>query len=256
MRLVSWIVVLGALAWLLVAQLGLRLVERPLPDIPERSVTGAALPAEDGGPGDAVAMLPYARIHPMLQATEVVAGLDRIESVAIVKSRQGVAPEDIVLSLDDGEQVHHFPVGQYGEVTFPRREDWRDAGLVVRTNQPAGSLDLQVTFILRALPGPKVEYAWLWESVSQMDQALAAMDRLNGGPPRKVVGVLFEYAPGQSGVLLAGTGENRAELRSNARGVIRLEMTPEFLDENPTLVFKPMPERMLPLLAAAEAGDD
>jgi len=270
-RMVSWIVVLGALAWLLYVQLGPRLSDEKLPGIPPGLVSGAAMdPAAAGDEaatpdgdrttapdsGDdasdgAGAALPYAGLYPMLQATNVVAGLDRIEATAIVKSRRpDVQPEDIVLTLEDGERSHHFPVGQYGEVNLPLREDWRDDDRVLRANQPADSLDFQVTFIMRALPGPRVEYAWLWESMQQMDEALEALGALNGGPARDVVGVLFEFAPGAEGVLRAGDRASDAVLRADEAGVIRLEMDRALLDENPTLAFSPMPERMLPLLAS------
>lgn len=252
MRIVSWIVVLGAILWLLYTQLGPRLAEQSLPEIPAEAVVGTLSPgAQDAGAP--TAQLPYARVYPMLEATRVVEDLDRLEAVIILNSRRPeVAPEDILLSLDDDEQTHHFPVRQYGEVDLPLEPEWRDAGYTLRTNQPPGTLDLQVTFILRALPGPQVEYAWLWESVEQMDLALEALQKVNPGPVRDVVGLLFEYPPGVVGVVRAGEGEGAAVLQTGADGVIRLELTPELREANPTLVFEPLPERMLPLMESVE----
>lgn len=274
MRMVSWIVVLGALAWLLYMQLGPRFAGDQLPGIPPELVSGTAAPsarkenapdgrAPDGNAQDTnpvregVALLPYERVYPMLEATRVVESLDRIDATAIVRSRQrGVGPEDILLTLDDGEQMHHFTVGQYGEVNLPMVDAWRDERRMIRSNQPPDSLDLQVTFIMRALPGPRVDYAWLWESATQMNTALAALQKVNPGPVQDVVGIQFEFEPGVQGVLQAGEGETAALLRTDERGFIRLEMSRELLDSNPSLAFNPLPERMVPLLAPPPTPTD
>lgn len=266
MRMVSWIVVLGALAWLLYAQLKINLPEEALADIPDETVSGTingafapqALPtALDGSPDGPVAVLAYRDIYPMIEAIDTVAALDRIDATSIVRSRnRAVDPADILLFLDDGDQLHQFPVGQYGEVNLPARADWRDAGYLLRSNQPEGSLDLQVTFIMRALPGPRVEYAWLWESVAQMGTAMAAMQAAGVAPPGEVVGVIFEFEPGERGTLQAGEGAERAVLTADEKGFLRLEMTADLLADNPTLAFSPMPERMVPLLAPPESADE
>lgn len=263
MRVVSWIVVVGAFAWLLYAQLSLYLEPEDLENIAGERVSGTAGPGDApaagaADPGDR-AVIAYDSIFPMLEARETVEELDRIEVTAIVRSRDGaVSPGDIVLSLDDGEQTHHFPLGQYGEVSLPIRRDWRDAGLLLTSNQPAGTLDLQVTFVMRSLPGPEVEYAWLWESVQQMDTAMEAMQAARVAPPGDVVGVIFEFAPGAGGVIRAGEGPDSPQLEADDQGILRLELSREVLADNPTLAFSPMPERMVPLLAPERepAGGD
>lgn len=254
MRVVSWIVVVGAFAWLLYAQLNLYLEPEALENIPGERVSGTTGPGDGPAPGAGVeaqrAVIPYDSIFPMLEAREAVSDLDRIEVIAMVRSRdRDVDPGDIVLSLDDGERAHHFPLGAVGEVSLPVRRDWRDRGLLLVSNQPAGSLDLQVTFVMHALPGPEVEYAWLWESVQQMDAAMEAMQAARVAPPGDVVGVIFEFAPGEGGVIRAGEGPESPLLEANEQGILRLELSREVLAENPTLAFSPMPERMVPLVA-------
>jgi hypothetical protein len=257
---VSWIVVVGACAWLLYAQLSHYLDPEALDDIPGERVRGTVGPDDapaDEGQGGQRDVIAYAQIFPMLEATETVDELDRVEVVAIVRSRDpAVAPGDIVLSLDDGAQVHHFPVGQYGEVRLPANPAWRDANHLLKSNQPAGTLDLQVTFIMRSLPGPEVEYAWLWESVQQMDTAMEAMQAARVAPPGDVVGVIFEFAPGERGVVRAGEGPESALLQADEEGVLKLELSRELLAQNPTLAFSPMPERMIPLLAPPPEPED
>lgn len=254
MRWVSWIVVMGALAWLLTMQLREHVPEEEIAQLPTERVQGTvAANGDEAAAAGERDRVPYDAIYPMIEAVETVADLDRIDVSVIVRSRsRDVDPEDILLSLDDGDTVHQFTVGQYGAVTFPLREDWRGAGHVVQSNQPAGTLDLQVTFILRTLPGTQVEYAWLWETVRQLDVAITAMQGVQAAPPGEVVGLIFEYKPGERGQVIAGEGATAATLTADERGVLRLELTEAMLADNPTLVFRPLPQRLVPLINTPE----
>lgn len=246
---------MGAVAWLLYSQLWEKVPEAQIDALPEGRLQGTVV-SVDAEAADSAGMdaVPYEAIYPMIEAVETVTGLDRIDVSVIVRSRtRGVDPESILLSLDDGSKVHQFTVGQYGAVAFPLREDWVGKGHLVRSNQPAGTLDLQVTFILKTLPGEKVEYAWLWETVRQLDVAITAMQGVQAAPAGEVVGLILEYKPGQRGVVIAGEGAGAATLTADERGVLRLEVTEAMLEENPTFVFRPLPQRLVPLISAPEA---
>ncbi|MEM1412576.1 MAG: hypothetical protein AAGH19_09480 [Pseudomonadota bacterium] len=275
--MVSWIVVLGALAWLLYAQLRTHVPEETLEAISDEVVSGAvgeAQAREMNAAGDIpspphvqavafnsddepVAIVPYAQIFPMLEVTRTVDALDRITATTIVQStNRSMDSQDILLFLDDGEQTHQFPVGQYGMLNLPARPEWRDENLLLRSNQPEGSLSMRVSFVMAALPGPRVQYAWLWESVEQMGIAMMAMQEARVAPPGEVTGVIFEFEPGERGVVRAleaaeGIGDG-AGLMADERGILRLELSAELLERNPTLVFSPMPQRMVPLLVPVE----
>jgi hypothetical protein len=246
---------MGAVAWLLYTQLWTKVPEEQVGALSGERLQGTVVSMNDeGADGGALDAVPYDAIYPMIEAVETVAELDRIDVSVIVRSRtRDVDPESILLSLDDGSTVHHFTVGQYGAVAFPLREDWRGEGHVVQSNQPSGTLDLQVTFILKTLPGEKVEYAWLWETVRQLDVAITAMQGVQAAPPGEVVGLIFEYKPGERGLVVAGEGAEAATLTADERGVLRLEVTEAMLAENPTLVFRPLPQRLVPLINAPEA---
>jgi hypothetical protein len=255
MRWVSWIVVMGAVAWLLYTQLWTQVPDEHREKLETGRLQGTvtSMNDENAGAGE-TDVVPYDAIYPMIEAVETVADLDRIEVSVIIRSRsRNVDPEAIILSLDDGATVHQFTVGQYGAVTFPLRADWRGEGFLIRSNQPAGTLDLQVTFILKTLPGRQVEYAWLWETVRQLDVAITAMQGVQAAPPGEVVGLILEYKPGERGQVIAGEGAGAATLTADERGVLRLELTEELLAENPTLVFSPLPQRLVPLIDAPEA---
>lgn len=255
MRWVSWIVVMGAVAWLLYSQLWKQVPESEIDQLSTERIQGALTRS---GPSDTLPAerdtVPYDALVPMIEAVETVADLDRIEVTVIVSSRnRDVDPEDVLLFLDEGDTRHQITVGQYGAVSIPLRDDWRGEGLVIESNQPAGTLDLEVTFILQTLPGTRVEYAWLWETVRQLDVAVSAMQGVQAAPPGEVVGLILEYRPGERGEVVAGEGAGAATLTADERGVLRLELTEAMLADNPTLVFRPLPQRLVPLISPPEA---
>ncbi len=263
MRWVSWIVVVGALGWLLYGQLGPRLTEVELPGVPPRAVSGTVAPRgpAKGEPptvpeptlahaGSAVAVLSYASILPLLEASRSTQSLDRVEAVATVHSRlPGVAPSDIELSLDDGEVVHRFPVGTHGEVELPVQPGWAESGAQLVTNQPPNSMDLQLTVHMHPPPSRQVDYAWLWESMGQVDEALDRLARA-GASGGEVIGVQFEFAPGTAGAVRIGAGDAARVLHADASGVLSLPLDPDRLAANPAVALEPMPRNLRPLLAA------
>lgn len=258
MRIVSWIVVVGAMAWLLYAQLNHHFAPEALDGIADETVSGAVIRPVPIAPtdetGTATAGIAYATIYPVIQAAEAAGERDRVEVVTLVRSRQpGTDPEDIVLTLDDGARNHEFAVGPDGELDLPLRPDWRAANLLVRSNQPAGSLDFQVAYLMRGLPGPEVEYAWLWESAQQVETAMAALHGAQGverPDSGDVVAVVFEFAPGARATVRAGEGPESPVFVADEHGRVHFALTPEMLAANPTLAFSPMPRRVVPLVAS------
>jgi hypothetical protein len=145
MRWVSWIVVMGAVAWLLYTQLWERVPEEHIGALPGERLQGAIASVNDEE-GDAAGLdaVAYDAIYPMIEAARTVEGLDRIEVDVIVRSRsRNVDPGAILLSLDDGSRIHSFPVDPFGKVAIPLRQDWRGRGFLIESNQPAGTLELR-----------------------------------------------------------------------------------------------------------------
>ena len=257
MRMVSWIVVVGAMAWLLYGQLRIHFPEEALASIPDETVSGTVdgAMASRGPETDLnealdgpVAFVAYSDVYPMIEATTAAAAFERVDATTVVRTREpAIQPAGIQLYLDDGEQLHEFSVGPNGEVSLPARSDWRDAGLLLQSNQPQDSLDLQVSFLMQPLPGPRVEYAWLWETKEQVGAAMNALQAAEMVPPGDVVGVVFVFGPGQRGTLETGSGG--AVMMADEQGFLRFEMSADRLAANPMLAVSPMPERMVPLLA-------
>ena len=146
MRMVSWIVVAGSLAWLLYGQLHSQFTEQDLAGIPREAVQGTV--EAPGSVTDQPAFLPhviaYADLYPLLRTAASANGEPTSVPTVIHSTRLGVHPDEIHLTLDDGEQLHRFPVSRIGEVRLPLRTDWRDDDRQIVSNQPKGTLAVEV----------------------------------------------------------------------------------------------------------------
>jgi hypothetical protein len=145
MRWVSWIVVMGALAWLLYTQLWEQVPEQHIEGMTTERLRGTIASANDEAAEKGLShTVSYDAIYPMIEAANTLENPGRIKVDVIVRSRsRDVDPGAILLSLDDGSRVHSFPVDPYGKVAIPLRQDWRGRGFLIESNQPAGTLELR-----------------------------------------------------------------------------------------------------------------
>lgn len=151
MRMVSWIVVAGSLAWLLYGQLRTHFTDQELAGVMPNAVRGTMKSERPGAdrPDAGPHVIAYADLYPML----VAAASSESEMIAVTthvrSTLHGVKPPEIRLTLDDGEQTHRFPIDRRGHVRVPLRADWRDENRQIVSNQPQGTLALEVVGVER-----------------------------------------------------------------------------------------------------------
>ncbi|MEJ2534767.1 MAG: hypothetical protein P8008_04710 [Gammaproteobacteria bacterium] len=253
MRIVSWLVVIGSLVWIASSAWEPIMSALGLPPVQDSEVAGTAAPGEAESEQEAsssgdTAEVPYASIYAGLLMAERAAGLDRVDAQVIVRtSRQGLSPGDIELTIDDGAQINRFSVGPRGEVRIPARAEWRDSDLTVRSNQPADSLRFSSVLLIRELSGPRLRYASLWEIREQVQQAMDAM-RPAGTGEQEVLGLALRYAPGAPATVRVLSDRYGEEYAADPRGVIRMPLKEVLREDNPEVVFDPLPAQILPLL--------
>jgi hypothetical protein len=145
-RVLSWIIVAGSLAWLMYGQLRIHFTEQELSNIHPSAVRGTVEPAAPLAGRNTAShhVIAYAELYPLL-AKATSATHEPVSVPARVQSTlEGVQPIEIRLTLRDGDQMHRFPVNRFGEVRLPLRADWRDAGRQIVSNQPKGTLTVRV----------------------------------------------------------------------------------------------------------------
>jgi hypothetical protein len=275
LRLISWVLVLASAGWLFAG--ALRPVWEPLtqhlpmPAMASEELSGtvigpelpamATAPAPGDGSGiveltSPVAKLPYDQLYPLLLTRDRVSDLGRLSAMVLLRSSENAMQNghpasamtnEVVLTLDDGDEQHEYRLGEYGQLDLPAREDWLERGLWVVSNQPPDSLQLSISLMVERLPADQVEYRWLVETADQIEDAL---DSLAGGEApatRQVQGLTFLYGPGQKGAVRVLSERFGGEYFSDPSGRIRFPFQEELRDENPMVQFSPRPARMTPL---------
>ena len=241
MRLVSWLVVLGSIAWLIAGTQGFRPNELSLPAMSDAQLAGTSAPALPSPPAKAAVTtsVAYADIFPLLAALESVAPLDRVEATLTLKSNlPKVRPQDIHLSLEDNSGRHVFKPDADGRITLPVRADWRDAGLVLHSNQPqqpdgSPGTELSLTMHFAIPPKQMVDYAWLRESVRQMQQAMDAFPENAVPGDGKVEGLVLQFPPGSDARVHIASEVQPESYTAGPNGVVRIPIIKSLEEENP-----------------------
>ena len=239
MRLVSWLVVLGSIAWLVAGMQGFRPHELSLPPMAGEQLAGTSAPSMPKARAPATSSVAYADIFPLLAAVESVGPLDRVEAtLSLTSTLPKVRPQDIQLTVEDDSGRHVFKPGADGRIALPLRADWRDAGLVLRSNQPqqadgTPTTELSLTLNFATPPEQTIDYAWLWETARQMQQAIDAFPKNAVPGEGKVKGLILQFPPGSEASVRIASQSRPESYTAGPNGVVRLPMIESLEEENP-----------------------
>lgn len=180
-----------------------------------------AVHAEDGA-------VPYAALYERFEPATVLAEYPRLRSVQRVSSRlQNVRPEQIRIWIEAAGGRIDVPLDRQGRAGFPLSAQLLQENPWVRSNQPQGSLQLQLSLEVDLPAANRIAYAEIWAS---LDEAQAALDRL--GPDyagSEVVGIEYQFLDGPMQVLLNGRSIELSLLADHT-GRVMLRRDPNWLE--------------------------
>jgi hypothetical protein len=196
------------------------------------------------------ARLPYGVVYEQMKAIQQMAGLDKLHfSTTITSRNEAVGAADIQITLDDGQELHVFPLGPNGETNIPSRDDWVGGEMLfLETNQPRGSLLFNAHYQVKPLPGETLDYAYLADITDQLQQAVQTQPGVPGEAPDVLEGLEFGYAAGETASLSVRAAGGEQVLTTDDDGSIFLVIDPALAAENPTVVFSALPELILPMV--------
>ncbi len=139
----------------------------------------------------------YANLYHALEPSLVISRFDRLLAHQRIVSRQSnVLPSQIAVRILAASGVILVKVGQDGSVNFPMTQDLLAENPTVETNQVKGSLSLSCTMEIKLGQSKVVQYAELYKSALQAQQAIAVLG--HGMTGRKVRSIEFEFDPSLS----------------------------------------------------------
>lgn len=192
------------------------------------------------------AQLPYDTAYRYLAFFKSLDHLDRIApSLLITSTDPAVTPDQIEFKLAEGGDWIIFKPDQTGVIEFPANEDWLDKQRILISNQPKGTLQLQVGFHARPIENLQLPYRELMMVTDQFGEALAALAELQGTQTPTVHGLTIQMAPNAS--VTIQTRPRPRDMKPNAAGLVVLTRDPALTKENPDVEFSERPLGILPL---------
>jgi hypothetical protein len=136
-------------------------------------------------------------------------------------------PADFRLQLKVGGQLLPVPVRPDGLIELPIRRDWAESGAVLQSNQPKGTVGINMSLDARTPPGTRMSYAQLTESAPIMERGIAEYAGFMSFMAPDVTLVLKFDKPGHTAVLTLPDGKKKS-WTADARGRLELPWEPKW----------------------------
>jgi hypothetical protein len=189
----------------------------------------APAPAEEGA-------VPYAALHERFAPAAVLTEYPRLRGVQRVSSRlSNVRPEHVRIWIEAAAGRIDVPIDDQGRAAFPLSDRLLQENPIVRSNQPQGSLQLQLSLEVDLPKANRIAYAEIWESLAE---AQSALDRL--GPDyagSSVIGIEYQFLDGPMQVLLNGR-DIELSLLADHQGRVMLRRDPNWLEADVQVRFE------------------
>jgi hypothetical protein len=114
----------------------------------------------------------------------------------VYSTNADVTPPDIEFKIEVGDGWQKFSPDENGVIAFTSRPDWADSILI--SNQPKGTLQLDIGFLASPLSGTSISYQELMGLVPQFEEALTGLSKMQGQPPPKIKGLTIQMPEGSS----------------------------------------------------------
>jgi hypothetical protein len=151
-------------------------------------------------------------------------------TVLVARPGKGLSalPADYRLEVRVKDQSFPVSVAADGRVNLPFRQDWVDAGAVLRSNQPKGRVLVSMNFNSRVPPGVRMSYARLTEAAPVLERGIEEIAGFMSfmAPGVKTFTLSFDKPP-QTALITLPDGKKKS-YRTDAKGLIVLPWEPKW----------------------------
>jgi hypothetical protein len=169
-------------------------------------------------------------------------------SINISSVNSAVKREDIEFRINaDGHWIH-FKLDESGALDVPRNPEWLERNLVMLSNQPKGSLQLEIGFSAVPISENPVPYQHLVNIRGQFQEAMDTLSEVTGQASPGIKGLTF-IMPEGAGLTIEAA--RKQAMKPNSVGIINLAHDPRLEKENPPVQFDETPLGIVPLQKSA-----
>jgi hypothetical protein len=150
--------------------------------------------------------------------------------VLVAKPGKGLSalPAGYQLQVKLKGQVIPVPVAADGRLSLPFRQDWADAGAILQSNQPKGTVGVNMRFDARVPAGTKMSYAQLTESAPILEKGIREMAGMMSFMAPGVTSITLKFASAPQTVVLTLPGGKKQSWTTDAKGQIVLPWEPKW----------------------------
>lgn len=192
------------------------------------------------------AQLPYSVVNGYLELFKSLEHLDLIvPSIMVSSTNPTIAPQAIEFKINVSGGWQTFSPDENHVIAFSEQPDWSE--LVLISNQPRKTLQLEIGFSAKRLASTSITYQELMSFVSQFNEALATLASLRGQPASEVKGLTIQLTEGTGSAIRIQAQKGTQTLKSAATGVVIIRYDDALWEENPPIEFDNIPIGIIPL---------
>ena len=195
--------------------------------------------------GHASAASRYLDLHKYIAPLTQLDGLRYVfADLRIQSANPAVKPEAIALTIRASDGDIAVPVGADGRFSLPVERRLVEENPEVATNQPADSLQLNVSLDVRAEPAQAFDYALLADMSAEYDRVVANQKltwRLFA-PSAKGLAIRFPKGTDATATVMLANGP--VKYAADERGELNLPDKSDWRRQNPRIELSAMPEKI------------
>jgi Protein of unknown function (DUF2987) len=187
----------------------------------------------------------YRDFYKPLEAMSKLDGLRYMKPRVRVSSKlDGVRPESIRITIHAKAGDLVVPVDAEGQILFPITQALYDENPPSETNQPKGTVSLNVSFDVNAPPQQNFDYALLTDMLADYREGVSRQGMLARMMMPSPKGFLIKFDPDAHGsaTLTSASGDQRID--ADADGTLRLADSGDLKRSNPRIALSGVPKEI------------
>lgn len=187
---------------------------------------------------------PFATLCKQFEPLRKLSGLQYVKPEVTVESRTfGVRPQDIVFTIEAKSGTIKVTPNAEGAIEFPFSEQLCAENPNFETNQPKGTVDINVSIDPRIPPVKTIDYRTLEVLRREWKEAISRQSLMYRLMAPSAKGYQADFEPGRGVAEIRLPGGTRT-ITANTKGEVRIPFEDEWIASNPTIVFDTVPRRI------------
>ena len=188
---------------------------------------------------------PYKDLCEQFEPLRKMSGFKYVKpEITIQPKTPGVRPEDVVFTIEAKAGAIKVSPKADGALELPMDPTLCAENPNFETNQPKGSVDINVSIDPKIPPAKQVDYKTLEALRAEWKEALSRQSFMYRMLAPSSKGYEIDFEPGRGGVAEVRLPTGVRTFTANTKGEVRIPFEDAWIASNPAIVFDAMPKRI------------